>query len=94
MPARVIRDGTEVALDVKVDRAGRLGTVMLPAIDVPRIASTVERTGDAAAPEPTPAAGLGLLPGSIVREVGGTPVTDWASMRAAFLAATREAADR
>ncbi|MFM8732878.1 MAG: site-2 protease family protein [Phycisphaerales bacterium] len=94
VPARVIRGGTEVALDVKVDRAGRLGTVMLPAIDVPRIASTVERTGDAAAPVPTPAAGLGLLPGSIVREVGGTPVTDWASMRAAFLAATREAADR
>jgi regulator of sigma E protease len=26
--------------------------------------------------------------------VGGTPVTDWASMRAAFLAATRDAADR
>ncbi len=94
VPARVIRDGTEVALEVKVDRAGRLGTVMLPAIDVPRIAAAVERTGDAAASAPTPAAGLGLPPGSTVREVGGTPVTDWASMRSAFLAATREAADR
>jgi regulator of sigma E protease len=93
-PVRVIRDGAEVELDVKVDRTGRLGTIMLPAIDVPRIASTVERTGNAAASAPTPAAALGLPPGSVVREVGGTPVTDWASMRAAFLAATRDAADR
>ena len=94
VPMRVIREGKEVALDARVDRAGRLGTIMLPAVDIPRIASVVERTGDAAASAPTPAAALALLPGCSVRAVAGTPVTDWASMRAAFLAATRDAAAR
>jgi regulator of sigma E protease len=91
----VLREGKEVAVAARVDRAGRLGVLMGPALDLPITASPIDRVMDEkSGTRPTAAAALALLPRMQIDEIGGTPVTDWASMRAALLAATTNAAAR
>jgi regulator of sigma E protease len=95
VPMLVLRDGRETAVEARVGANGLLGVLIAPALDLPvtavPIASAAGPDGSARA---TPVAGLGLLPRTRIEAVDGTPVSDWASMRAALAAATREAAGR
>jgi len=89
----VLRGGEPTRLTAKVDRAGRLGVVIAPALDQPATTGTINRlatenNGNRA----TAVAALNLLPRTTVRTVAGTTVIDWVTMRAALLAATKEAA--
>lgn len=91
----VLRDGKETIVAARVDRAGRMGVLMGPALDLPITASPIERVVDGTGgTQPTAAAELALLPRMRIEEVGGTPVTDWASLRAALRTATTDAAAR
>ncbi len=90
----VLRDGVKTPIQVRVDSNGLIGVLPGYALDLPMTARPVTRTGETEADlVPTPIAPLGLLPGTRIVAVDGTPVSDWASMRAAFLAATANASD-
>lgn len=94
----VLRDGEPTRLTARVDRSGRIGVVIGPALNNPATAGTMNRlateaTGTDGA-RPSAVAALQLLPRTVVRSVAGTPVTDWTTMRAALLVATKDAAAR
>ncbi len=91
----VLRDGKDVPVTATVGSNGLLGVQIVAALDLPVTASPVAAVAapDGAA-RPTPAAALGLLPRTRIESIDGRPVTDWASMRAALVDATREAAAR
>lgn len=89
----VLRDGVETPLEVRVDADGLIGVLPGHALDLPVTAAPLSRTGDTTADaRPTPIATLGLLPRTRIDAVAGLPVEDWASMRAALIAATADAA--
>jgi regulator of sigma E protease len=91
----VLRDGTDTEVTANVGSNGLLGVQIAAALDLPVTAATVASvTGPDGMPCPTPAGELGLLPRTRIESVDGRPVTDWASLRAALVAATREAAAR
>jgi len=102
----VLRDGALVNLSAPVSREGRIGFLVTnTASSSPVLASTPEvsvASGEegaqitAFAGLTLPAAGLvpGILPGSRLVAVAGSPVTTLAESRSAFLDATREAFDR
>jgi regulator of sigma E protease len=81
------RDGERIAVDATVDRDGRIGVGILPAIGTPRIARPMEAVADGEGSRPTPVAGLGLFPLSTVTAVDGRPVADWNDLRRAVAAA-------
>jgi len=94
----VLRGGEPTRLTAHVDRSGRFGVVIAPALNNPATAGTIDRlateataTGEA---RPSAVAALKLLPRTAVRSVAATPVTDWTTMRAAMLLATQDAATR
>ena len=91
----VLRDGTDAEVTANVGSNGLLGVQIAAALDLPVTAATVASvTGPDGMPCPTPAGELGLLPRTRIESVDGRPVTDWASLRAALVEATREAAAR
>ena len=91
----VLRDGEPTRLTAKVDRSGRFGVVIAPALNSPTTAGTIDRLDtEKNGVRPSAAAALKLLPRTVVKSVAGTPVTDWTTMRAALIAATKEAAAR
>jgi len=93
IPLVVLRDGVTTDIEAEVDARGLLGVLPGYALDLPVTARPLMRTGtteaDAVA---TPIADLSLLPRTRIDAIGDRPVEDWASMRAALLAATAEAA--
>jgi regulator of sigma E protease len=87
IPLVLERDGERIAVDATVDRDGRIGVGILPAIGTPRIARPMEAVADGEGSRPTPVAGLGLFPLSTVTAVDGRPVADWNDLRRAVAAA-------
>jgi regulator of sigma E protease len=89
----VLRGGEPTRLTAKVDRAGRFGVIIAPALDQPATTGTINRLATENDGErATAVAALTLLPRTTVRSVAGTAVIDWVTMRAALLAATKDAA--
>ncbi len=89
IPVLVARQGSEVQLDLKVDR-GTLGFLPRLVLEEPLIGrvvnAVVPSTGEAAVP--TPIAPLQLFPRTRIEAVAGQPVSDWRSLRSALVAAT------
>ncbi|MCX5639440.1 MAG: site-2 protease family protein [Planctomycetota bacterium] len=94
----VLRGGEPTRLTAHVDRSGRFGVVIAPALNNPATTGTIDRLATEATAtgvaRPSAVAALKLLPRTAVRSVAGTPVTDWTTMRAALLLATQDAATR
>jgi regulator of sigma E protease len=80
---QVLRDGTPTTLTARVDATGRLDVLIAAAIDQPMMARPLDRVQGGA---PTAAAALELGALARIDSVGGVPVTDWASLRAALRA--------
>ncbi|MFA9477143.1 site-2 protease family protein [Phycisphaerales bacterium AB-hyl4] len=79
----VLRDGETIVLESRVrPSGGRIGVALEPAMEHPIVAGTL--TG-------TAAASLDLPAGSRVVELAGEPVSNWAQMQAALIAAARAA---
>lgn len=94
----VLRDGALVEVAAVVDDRGLLGIATNRAYDVPRTTRPIERRvptfargGDETVP--TPLAGADVPAGSLVLEVAGRPVEDWAAIRAALLEVLLDATD-
>jgi regulator of sigma E protease len=91
----VLRDGEPTRLTAKVDRSGRFGVVIAPALNDPTTTGTIDRLEtEKNGVRPSAVAALKLLPRTVVKSVAGTPVTDWTTMRSALIAATKDAAAR
>ena len=80
IPLVLERDGERITVDATVDRDGRIGVGILPAISTTRIARAMESVADGDGSRPTPVAGHGIFPLSTVTAVDGTPVSDWAGL--------------
>lgn len=83
LPMLLMRDGREVEVEVSVDANGLIGVLPDYALDLP-ITATPLTLIDGESPRPTPIAGLDLLPRTRIDSIGGSPVTDWASLRSAI----------
>jgi len=91
IPLEVERDGERVRVEAIVDREGRIGVGIVPAVDSPRLARPMEEIADGeGGRRPTAVAGLGLFPLSEVRRVGEVEVSDWNGLRRAILEARRD----
>ncbi len=89
----VLRDGVTTTIEASVDGRGLLGVLPGYALDLPLTGRPLTLTGTSDADAtPTPIAPLSLLPRTRIDAIGGTTVEDWASMRAAILQATANAA--
>lgn len=89
----VLRDGKAERITVAVDRKGRMGALMAPALGTPLVAGALARAAvDGGAERDMPGAALGLPPRTRIDAVAGRAVTDWSSLRAALLASTGAAA--
>ena len=80
VPLVLERDGERISVDATVDRDGRIGVGILPAISTTRIARPMASVADGDGSRPTPVAGHGIFPLSTVTAVDGTPVSDWAGL--------------
>ena len=80
IPFVLDRDGERITVEGTVDRDGRIGVGILPAISTTRMARPMESVADGDGSRPTPVAGHGLFPLSTVTAVDGTPVSDWAGL--------------
>ena len=91
----VLREGAPVTVPASVSSKGLLGVQIGRALRLPVVASPLrEVLGPDGTPRATPAAALDPLPRTRITHVGGTEVTDWASIRNALASATSEAAAR
>jgi len=79
----------------KVNARGLIGVQLGLALDLPVTASPhAAVVADGGSSRATPVAPLEVLPRTRIESIGGRRVTDWASMRAALMAATADAAGR
>ncbi|NBP51439.1 MAG: hypothetical protein EBU70_09750, partial [Actinobacteria bacterium] len=91
IPMVVLRDGRETPIEARVGANGLLGVQIVPALDLPVTAAPITSAATTGGtPRATPAAGLDLLPRTRIEAIGGTAVSDWASIRSALADATRE----
>ncbi|MFM7052802.1 MAG: site-2 protease family protein [Planctomycetota bacterium] len=94
VPAVVLREGVEQAVDVRTDGEGRAGVYLEPAFDLPLLARTVDVVSSGEGTRGTPAKPLALLPRSRIASVDGTPVATVRDLRNALVAkATATAGD-
>lgn len=95
IPALVLRDGVEVAVELKTDSEGRVGVYLEPAFDLPRLARAVDRVSIATAdsdlaPTPstdsfdTPAKALEIVPLGMIVSMNGQPIADFRALRDAL----------
>jgi len=95
VPALIERDGEEIALEIRTNADGIAGIMMAPAVDIPRLATTVTEVVAPAADggdpgtRATPAAALKALPLGTVESVNGTPVADFRALRAELVRLAR-----
>ena len=88
IPLVLDRQGERVTVDATVDRDGRIGVGILPAVSTARIARPMESVSDGEqGARPTPIAGLDVFPLSTVTAIDGRPVADWNDLRRAVGAA-------
>ena len=90
----VMREGKVVATTANVNRDGLIGVQIMDAVEMPMTAQPIDSaslTMDGVQAQ-TPVATLGLLPRTRIDAIGSTAVDDWGSIRAAIIAATKEAA--
>ena len=80
---RVLRGGSEVAIETRVGHDGKLGVEVTQAWETPIIARPFARTG-AVPGEPTLVAGLDLMPLTRIDVVGGHTVGSWNDIFRAF----------
>ena len=81
---QVLRNGTATTLSARVDSAGRLDVLIAAAIDQPLMARPIDRVQGGGA---TAVASLELGALARIDAIGGVPVTDWKTLRAALRSA-------
>ena len=89
----VLRDGKRTSVDAALDRDGKLGVYLAPALETPLIATPFLQLGSVevdASPHPSPVAKLQLLALTRFTAVGDTPVNNWTALRGALQAQTHE----
>lgn len=100
IPALVLRNGVETAVDIRTDARGFAGLLLLPAYDLPYLAnsiselvtaapSTDEADGARPTTRPSPASALQTMPLGWINAVSGTPVADFRELRAQLVAAAK-----
>ena len=83
----LLRDGQVVKVRVRVDSTGRLGVLVVPALEQSTMAAPIDRERRGDETVATPAATLELGPLARFVSVDGSPVNDWTSLISALTAA-------
>ncbi len=82
LPVTVLRDGSEVALDVRTDAKGRVGVHLSPAVGSARLARAIETIySDEGVARETPAKALAVIPLASIESVDGTAIADFTALR-------------
>ncbi|MBI1302878.1 MAG: PDZ domain-containing protein [Phycisphaera sp.] len=95
IPALVLRDGREVAVELRTNSDGRIGVELELATDLPLLANSIASIKDPApagsdpATRDTPAKALAPLPLGEIRSLDGEPVADFRSLRDKLVARAR-----
>ncbi len=95
IPALVLRDGREVAVELRTNSDGRIGVELELATDLPLLANSIASveargaSGSGAATRDTPAKSLAPLPLGEVRSLDGEPVADFRTLRDRLVARAR-----
>jgi regulator of sigma E protease len=95
IPALVLRDGEEVAVELRMNGDGRIGVELEHATDLPLLANTIASirspapAGEDPATRDTPAKALAPLPLGEIRSLDGEPVADFRSLRDKLVARAR-----
>lgn len=85
----VLRGDRRVTLELRVDREGRLGVVLGPALEIPLTARSVSRVRRGEQDVDTPAAARGIMGGSRLAELNGRPIANWVELWSALREAAR-----
>jgi regulator of sigma E protease len=80
--ARVLRDGSEIDVDIRTDRDGRVGVYLEPAWDLPLLAQSIDRIMVANETVDTPARALATTPLASVTSVDGAIIGSLTALRA------------
>ena len=95
IPALVLRDGGEVAVELRTNSDGRIGVELELATDLPLLANSIASiqvrgaSGSESATRDTPAKSLAPLPLGEIRSLDGEPVADFRALRDRLVARAR-----
>ena len=81
IPALVLRDGVETAVEVRTDKEGRVGVFLEPAWDLRKMARAVERVSTGESARDTPAKSLAIIPLGEFVSLDGEPLADFRALR-------------
>lgn len=95
IPALVLRDGSEVAVELRTNSDGQIGVVLEHAYDLPLLANSIPSIqiagvdGSPTVTRDTPAKALAPLPLGEIRSLDGEPVADLRTLRDRLVARAR-----